>query len=126
MGATDLVDTADLLGALVGEAHGYDGFAVEVRPAGAAPSGTFIRSTVACMPMTGRPLDVMEESLGETVTVHLKTGETYLGELGGYDQHMNLVLEPVPEDDNAEEEGGQTRVRVTTIIRGDNVVSIRP
>jgi small nuclear ribonucleoprotein len=59
--------------------------------------------------MSGRPLDVLEESLGETVRVELKGGEVYEGELAGYDQHMNLVIE----GDN------------TTIIRGDNVVSIK-
>ncbi|WP_336327079.1 LSM domain-containing protein [Halovenus sp. HT40] len=58
-----------------------------------------------------RPLDVLETSVGETVTVQLKDGEVYEGTLAGYDQHMNLVVEE-SED--------------TTIIRGDNVVSIRP
>ena len=61
--------------------------------------------------MSGRPLDVLEASLGETVTVQLKGGEIFEGELAGYDQHMNLVVE---DGDN------------TTIIRGDNVVSINP
>jgi len=61
--------------------------------------------------MSGRPLDVLEESLGEIVTVQLKGGELFEGELAGYDQHMNLVIE----------EGEDT-----TIIRGDNVVSISP
>jgi len=60
--------------------------------------------------MSGRPLDVLEASLGDDVTVQLKGGEIFEGELTGYDQHMNLVIEN--ED--------------TTIIRGDNVVSIRP
>ncbi|MCT9097109.1 LSM domain-containing protein [Haloarchaeobius sp. HME9146] len=60
---------------------------------------------------SGRPLDVLEAAVGEDVTVKLKDGEAYEGELTGYDQHMNLVLE---QDDN------------TTIIRGDNVVSISP
>ena len=45
------------------------------------------------------------------MTVQLKGGEVYTGELAGYDQHMNLVVE---DGDN------------TTIIRGDNVVSIQP
>ncbi|MFW6435170.1 MAG: LSM domain-containing protein [Halovenus sp.] len=58
-----------------------------------------------------RPLDVLETSVGEHVTIHLKDGERYEGELVGYDQHMNLVVE---EDED------------TTIIRGDNVVTIRP
>ncbi|WP_299267780.1 LSM domain-containing protein [Halorientalis sp.] len=61
--------------------------------------------------MSGRPLDVLEAALGSSVTVQLKGGEMYEGELTGYDQHMNLVVE-AGED--------------TTIIRGDNVVSINP
>jgi small nuclear ribonucleoprotein len=60
---------------------------------------------------SGRPLDVLDASVGETVAVQLKDGETYEGLLTGYDQHMNLVIES---EDN------------TTIIRGDNVVSITP
>jgi small nuclear ribonucleoprotein len=58
-----------------------------------------------------RPLDLLEASVGSEVTVHLKGGEVHEGRLAGYDQHMNLVVE-AGED--------------TTIIRGDNVVSIRP
>ena len=60
--------------------------------------------------MSGRPLDVLEEALEESVTVTLKGGDSYTGVLAGYDQHMNLVLEGHSED--------------TTVIRGDNVVSI--
>jgi len=63
------------------------------------------------MPDQGRPLDVLEDSLDEAVTVHLKDGGVHTGTLAGYDQHMNLVLE----------EGGDV-----TIIRGDNVVTISP
>jgi small nuclear ribonucleoprotein len=58
-----------------------------------------------------RPLDVLEASVGNNVTVELKDGDAYEGTLAGYDQHMNLVVE-AGED--------------ITIIRGDNVVSIRP
>ena len=61
--------------------------------------------------MADRPLDVLEATLGSSVTVTLKGGELYDGVLAGYDQHMNLVLE---DDDNV------------TIIRGDNVVTIQP
>ncbi len=61
--------------------------------------------------MSGRPLDVLEAAIGDDVTVRLKDGEEFVGTLTGYDQHMNVVVEA---DDN------------TTIIRGDNVVSITP
>jgi small nuclear ribonucleoprotein len=61
--------------------------------------------------MSGRPLDVLEAAIGDPVTVRLKGGEEFTGTLTGYDQHMNIVIE---DGDN------------TTIIRGDNVVSITP
>jgi small nuclear ribonucleoprotein len=61
--------------------------------------------------MSGRPLDVLEAAIGDAVTVRLKGGEEFAGTLTGYDQHMNIVIE---DGDN------------TTIIRGDNVVSITP
>jgi small nuclear ribonucleoprotein len=73
--------------------------------------------------MSGRPLDVLEASLDALVTVHLKDGTIYHGVLAGYDQHMNLVLK----GDAAEDVHGDldaTAVQDTTIIRGDNVVTI--
>jgi small nuclear ribonucleoprotein len=69
--------------------------------------------------MSGRPLDVLEEALDTPVTVHLKDGTAHLGVLAGYDQHMNVVLEPTDVDGSADGE-----VEDTTIIRGDNVVRI--
>ena len=76
------------------------------------------------MGMPGRPLDVLEDSLDDVVSVRLKSGEHYVGELAGYDQHMNVVLEPAAGDHDFEEEPEQ--VEDTTIIRGDNLVSIHP
>ena len=75
--------------------------------------------------MSGRPLDVLEATLGDRVTVRLKDGAAYTGELGGYDQHMNVVLDPAGED-RAEDDAATETVESTTIIRGDNVVSITP
>ncbi|MEZ3117078.1 LSM domain-containing protein [Halobaculum sp. MBLA0147] len=69
--------------------------------------------------MSGRPLDVLEEALDAPVTVRLKDGNAHFGVLTGYDQHMNVVLEPTEIDGDADDE-----VEDTTIIRGDNVVSI--
>ena len=83
--------------------------------------------------MSGRPLDVLEASVGERVTVRLKGGETHEGELAGYDQHMNLVLDPADDDEGGKGRedsslepaaaGGES-VEDTIIIRGDNLVSI--
>jgi len=104
--------------------------------------------------MSGRPLDVLEAAVGDDVEVRLKSGETYRGTLAGYDQHMNLVLDDVVASgtaDGAEPSGDSSAdpddepdagrndaatdepsddspvdVQDTTIIRGDNVVSITP
>ncbi len=78
--------------------------------------------------MSGRPLDVLEASLGEDVQVQLKGGEIYEGTLAGYDQHMNLVLEDAVQAPASEEPATESEPSVedTTIIRGDNVVSIIP
>lgn len=71
--------------------------------------------------MSGRPLDVLEEALNTEVVVTLKGGETFVGALAGYDQHLNIVLEPEDADGERDES-----VRDTTVIRGDNVVTIQP
>lgn len=76
------------------------------------------------MTESGRPLDVLEATLGEAVTVQLKDGESYAGALAGYDQHMNVVLDPLGGESTGF--GGTETVESTTIIRGDNVVSITP
>ena len=74
--------------------------------------------------MSGRPLDVLEAALEDVVTVTLKDGTAYYGALAGYDQHMNAVLEPAADVD-LDGELDVTPVEDTTIIRGDNVVTIQ-
>ena len=59
-----------------------------------------------------RPLDVLEAAVGNEVAVQLKDGQLREGVLTGYDQHMNLVVELPGEKED------------TTVIRGDNVVTI--
>ncbi|MFB6300855.1 MAG: LSM domain-containing protein [Halobacteriales archaeon] len=78
--------------------------------------------------MGDRPLDALEAALGDTVAVQLKDGTMFHGILSGYDQHMNLVLESAATGPTGEEPGGpdDERVEDTIVIRGDNVVSIRP
>jgi len=75
--------------------------------------------------MEGRPLDVLEAALGDEVAVRLKGGETYRGRLEGFDQHMNVVLSP-PDDVADAGDGDGSPVEDTTVIRGDNVVTIKP
>ncbi len=75
--------------------------------------------------MGDRPLDALESALDEPVTVNLKDGTARYGLLDGYDQHMNVVLAPAERDsDGPLDEIPAERIRDTTVIRGDNVVSV--
>ncbi len=65
---------------------------------------------------------VLDESINRVVLIKLKGGKTLRGNLLGFDQHMNLLL------DSSEEipiEGDSTSLG-TIVVRGDNVVMISP
>jgi len=65
------------------------------------------------------PLDVLEKSMNQRLSLLLKDGRVIDGKLTGYDEYMNMVLEEV------EETNGEAKKRVgTVILRGNNVVSI--
>jgi Small nuclear ribonucleoprotein (snRNP) homolog len=72
--------------------------------------------------VSDRPLDALEASLDDPVTVELKDGRAFHGLLDGYDQHMNVVL--VDTAETVEIDSDARRIRDKTIIRGDNVVRI--
>ncbi len=65
------------------------------------------------------PLDVLEKSMNQKLSLLLKDGRMVEGKLSGYDEYMNMVLTEV------EESLDDTKRRLGTIIlRGNNVVSI--
>lgn len=65
------------------------------------------------------PLDVLEKSVNQKLSLLLKDGRVIEGTLAGYDEYMNMVLADV------EENTDETKRRLGTIIlRGNNVVSI--
>jgi small nuclear ribonucleoprotein len=65
------------------------------------------------------PLDVLEKSLNQKLSLLLKDSRIIEGTLSGYDEYMNMVLTDVEEthEDNKRRLG-------TIILRGNNVVSI--
>ncbi len=65
---------------------------------------------------------VLDESLGKIVLIKLKGGKVIRGNLQGFDQHMNLVLEASEEIS----EDGKSNSLGTIVVRGDNVVIISP
>ncbi len=65
---------------------------------------------------------VLDESLGKDVLIKLKGGKVIRGNLQGFDQHMNLLLESsveILEDGNSDDIGN-------IVVRGDNVVIVSP
>jgi len=67
------------------------------------------------------PQNLLEKNIGRVVKVLLKDGRTMVGELNGYDEYMNMVLE------GTEEEAQDIRRKLgTVILRGNNIVSITP
>jgi len=67
-------------------------------------------------------IQILEESIGKTVLIRLRGGKSIRGQLKGFDQHLNLVLdkaEDVTDTENIKELG-------LIIVRGDNVVMISP
>ena len=76
---------------------------------------------------TGRPLDLLQKSIGSQVLVELKGNRKLRGKLRGYDQHVNLILEDADEIVFDEETNEETVEAIhTVIVRGDNVVIVSP
>ena len=65
---------------------------------------------------------VLDESFNQVVLIKLKGNKTIRGNLLGFDQHMNLLLES-SEEIPAE---GDSKGLGTIVVRGDNVVMISP
>jgi len=75
----------------------------------------------------GRPMELLQSSIGSQVLVELKGKKKIKGKLRGYDQHLNLILEDAEEISINPESGEQIiEVVKTVIVRGDNVVIVSP
>ncbi|MFX1369199.1 MAG: LSM domain-containing protein [Promethearchaeota archaeon] len=75
----------------------------------------------------GRPMELLQKSIGAQVLVELKGRRKIKGRLLGFDQHLNLVLEDADEvyvDPETNEEI-VTQIK-NVIVRGDNVVIVSP
>ena len=64
---------------------------------------------------------VLDESINKVVLIKLKGNRTIRGNLLGFDQHMNLLL-----DSSVERAGDAENELGTIVVRGDNVVMISP
>ncbi|PCN51014.1 hypothetical protein B6U99_01380 [Candidatus Geothermarchaeota archaeon ex4572_27] len=67
-----------------------------------------------------KPLSLVYKQVGSTVTVYLKSGEKYTGQLAKVDNYMNLIIE-----DAVEESGNKTTRYGRVLIRGNNILLIK-
>lgn len=72
--------------------------------------------------MSEMTTQILEESLGKTVLVRLRSGKSLRGRLKGFDQHLNLVLEETEDTTDTE----NVKKLGVIIVRGDNVILISP
>ncbi len=69
-----------------------------------------------------RPLDLLNNSKGKEVLVHLKGDKQFVGTLLAFDIHINLVLDNIKEI-----EGGEIKRNFgLTFLRGDTIIFISP
>ncbi|MBR9702224.1 hypothetical protein GOV13_04875 [Candidatus Pacearchaeota archaeon] len=69
-----------------------------------------------------RPLDLLNNSKGKEVLVHLKGGKQFVGTLLAFDIHINLVLDNVKEMEDHEIKKNLG----LTFLRGDTIIFISP
>jgi small nuclear ribonucleoprotein (snRNP)-like protein len=69
-----------------------------------------------------RPLDLLNNSKGKEVLVHLKGDKQFVGTLLAFDIHINLVLDNIKEMENNEIK----RNLGLTFLRGDTIIFISP
>lgn len=69
-----------------------------------------------------RPLDLLNNSKGKEILVHLKGDKQFVGTLLAFDIHINLVLDNIKEIENNEIK----RNLGLTFLRGDTIIFISP
>ena len=69
-----------------------------------------------------RPLDLLNNSKGKEVMVHLKGDKQFVGTLLAFDIHINLVLDNLKQIEN-----GEIKKNLgLTFLRGDTIIFISP
>ena len=69
-----------------------------------------------------RPLDLLNNSKGKEILVHLKGDKQFVGTLLAFDIHINLVLDNIKEMENSMIK----RNLGLTFLRGDTIIYISP
>jgi len=85
------------------------------------------RDSLVNLMNAGRPMELLQKSIGGHILVELKGQRKLKGKLRGFDQHLNLIIEDADEIYyNSETEREEVESVKTIIVRGDNVVIVSP
>lgn len=69
-----------------------------------------------------RPLDLLNQSKGKEILLHLKNNKQLVGKLLAFDIHINIVL-----DNTSELEDGEIKRNIgLAFVRGDTIIYISP
>lgn len=69
-----------------------------------------------------RPLDLLNQSKGKEILLHLKNNKQLVGKLLAFDIHINIVL-----DNTRELEDGEIKRSIgLAFVRGDTIIYISP
>ncbi len=75
-----------------------------------------------------RPIDYLKSSINKVILIKVKRNRLFRGQLGGFDDHLNLYLENTSQIFEYQDEEGNIREEHenlgSIVVRGDNVIFI--
>jgi small nuclear ribonucleoprotein len=75
-----------------------------------------------------RPIDYLKNSINKVILIKVKRNRLFRGNLGGFDDHLNLYLEGTSQIFEYQDEEGNIREEHedlgNIVVRGDNVIFV--
>ncbi len=75
-----------------------------------------------------RPIDYLKNSMNKIILIKVKRNRLFRGNLGGFDEHLNLYLEGTSQIFEYQDEEGNIREEHedlgNIVVRGDNVIFV--
>ncbi|TFG16340.1 MAG: hypothetical protein EU531_06775 [Promethearchaeota archaeon] len=75
-----------------------------------------------------RPIDYLKNSMNKVILIKVKRNRLFRGNLGGFDDHLNLYLEGTSQIFEYQDEEGNIREEHedlgNIVVRGDNVIFV--
>lgn len=75
-----------------------------------------------------RPIDYLKNSINKIILIKVKRNRLFRGQLGGFDEHLNLYLEGTSQIFEYQDEDGNIKEEHENlgniVVRGDNVIFV--